>query len=178
VDFGRFMVINVPIETAILIGFVNDMQDDFTLPNGTVVSLDPAKDADVFHKFGQHWQANELSSVFVYDMGLSQQSFVNLNYLPKFMQDRVNFSNSSLGSIAREKCANNTKCLYDISVTNDVEIGLLTLNFDKKVQNFNEEIQKIQLINIETINHASLVHANSLFFALAIGLALAYIINI
>ncbi|CAF1091450.1 unnamed protein product [Brachionus calyciflorus] len=153
--------------------FNKNKQDDFTLPNGTSVSLDPGLDRDVFSKFGQYWLTNEQSSIFVYDNNLTQKNYVDVNFLPRFMQDGVDFTDSTLALIAKEKCGNNSKCLFDISATKDVNIGQMTLDFDEKVEIFNQEIERIQ--STMKRNDGSLKNSNNVLIFLTIYFIFAFI---
>ena len=135
-----------------LLGNFNGNQtDDFRLPNGTVLNLDKDKDRDIFENFGQNWLINNKSSVFTYESEFQHSNYIDLNYRPKFFQDGITFANSSLEFLAREKCGENKKCLYDVSVTSDIEIGVLNVNFDKKIEVFQQDLAIVSqaLENIE-----------------------------
>ncbi|RNA08668.1 sushi domain-containing 2-like [Brachionus plicatilis] len=139
-----------------LLGNFNGIQtDDFRLPDGTVLNLDKNNDRDIFQNFGQKWLVNSESSIFIYQQGFQHSNYVDLSYIPKFVQDGIIFSNSSLESLAREKCGENIKCLYDVSVTLDIEIGILSLKFDKKIEVFQQDLANISqaLENFEKPNN-------------------------
>lgn len=165
----NFQIILTPLKNAFLIfssieskfkgktrgllgNFNGDKNDDFILPNKTVLILDPEKDQDIFEQFGQKWLINAKSSVFTYQQGFQHENFVELDYKPKFIQNGINFSNSSLEELAKKKCGTNKNCLYDISVTSEIEIGVLNLNFDEKLQNFEKELEQIIQTTTSTKN--------------------------
>ena len=156
----NFQIILTPLKNAFLIfssieskfkdktrgllgNFNGNKKDDFLLPNGTVLDLNSENDKDIFEQFGQKWLTNAKSSVFTYQQGFQHENFIDLDYEPKFIQNGINFSNSSLEEIAKKKCGSNKNCLYDISVTSEIEIGVLNLNFDEKLEMFQKEIQQI-----------------------------------
>ncbi|RNA00948.1 sushi domain-containing 2-like [Brachionus plicatilis] len=127
-----------------LLGNFNGIKsDDFRLPNGVVLNLNKNEDRDIFENFGQKWLVNSMTSVFTYQQGFQHRDFVDLSYTPKFIQDGIVFANSSLEIVAKEKCGENNKCLYDVSVTSDIEIGVLNVNFDKKIQLFQQDLVNI-----------------------------------
>lgn len=144
-----------------LLGNFNGIQiDDFSLPNGTVLNLNKDNDRDIFENFGQKWLINNESSVFTYQKEFQHSDYVDLNYTPKFVQDGIFFVNSSLEFLAREKCGENKKCLYDVSVTLDIEIGVLNVNFDNKIEIFMQDLANVSqaLDNIEKSSTTSAVN--------------------
>ncbi|CAF1023884.1 unnamed protein product, partial [Brachionus calyciflorus] len=132
-----------------LLGNCNGVKsDDFILPNGTVLNLNPSNDREIFEKFGQKWSLKDEQNFFTYQQGLGASDFMRANYTPKFMQDGIIFGNSSLERIAKDICNDNKKCLYDIMVTSDIEVGTLNLNFDEKIQVFKQDLEKVKQVLI------------------------------
>ena len=79
---------------------------------------------------------NESDSFFNYSIGNTSYSAINegyLNHIPTFTEDISNTSEEVL-----KACNNDSKCLYDYSVTGDMELGVSTLNTATK----NEETVK------------------------------------
>ena len=120
-------------------------KNEFTLPNGTIVLLDPENDKEVFYKFGQLWANNENTTIFTYINGLSYYSF-NRSYVPLFLSDGIHFTNESLKIIAEEKCGSNKQCLFDISTTGEISVGESTIKFDKEIAIYKEELASEQNI--------------------------------
>jgi hypothetical protein len=116
-----------------------DKSNEFTLPNGNILQLDPENDREIFNKFGQEWLVKNQTSVFTYANGLQSSNYVNLLYNPKFISDGIRFDNWTLEQLAIQKCGNNFRCLYDVSVTGELDIGELTLEFDNQIVNFDKE---------------------------------------
>lgn len=114
-------------------------KNDFTLPNGTIASIDPDNDKEVYYEFGKLWANNENTTIFTYTNGLSYYSY-NKSYVPLFLSDGINFTNESLKIIAEEKCGNNKQCLFDISTTGEISIGESTIKFDEEISIFKEEL--------------------------------------
>ena len=138
-----------------LLGNFNGIKsDDFRLPNGFIINLNNNEDRNIFENFGQKWLVNNVTSVFTYQQGFQHSDFVDLSYTPKFIQDEIVFSNSSMEILAKEKCGENKKCLFDISVTSDIEIGVMNVNFDQKMELLQQDLIKISqaLESIKNLN--------------------------
>jgi hypothetical protein len=126
-----------------LLGVMDDNKlNDFTLPNGNVLQLDPENDREIFAKFGQEWLTKNETSVFTYAKGLQHSSYVNLIYTPSFISDGIRFNNLTLEQLAIQKCGNNSRCLYDVSVTGELNIGNLTLEFEHQIVQYEKEIDQ------------------------------------
>jgi len=115
--------------------------NDFTLPNGTLVQIDPTNDRDIFHKFGNFWKNTLNSTIFSYADGFSYMNYYNDSYVPFFLSDGLNTSNSSLFKLANETCQQNKLCLFDVMTTGQISIGVSTLEFEKKIQKLNQEFK-------------------------------------
>ena len=114
-------------------------QNDFTLPNGTVLQLDPNNDKALFNAFGNKWRNTANNTLFVYSEGFSHASFVDYSYEPLFLSDGIEFENKTLEDLAKQVCGNNTRCLFDVSTTGELSIGNSSLNFEKEIDDLEEQ---------------------------------------
>lgn len=121
----------------------NKIANDFTLPNGTVLNIDPNNDRDIFFKFGKHWKNTFASTIFTYQDGFSYQSYYNDSYVPLFISDGISSSNSSLYQLANMTCGNNKLCLFDVLTTGQASIGLSTIKFEQRIKSLNEEFKAV-----------------------------------
>ena len=125
-----------------LLGIMDyDTSNDFSLPNGTVLQLNVSNDRDIFYRFGEFWRNTPANSIFTYPYGFSQSDYMNLTFVPRFMSDGIIFSNSSLETIARQQCQDNLNCLFDISVTGQISIGLTNLDMQKTINQIQAAVQ-------------------------------------
>lgn len=119
-----------------------DRNNDLTLPDGSVLDSN-SNDKQIYSGFGLFWATSVQSSVFFYSNGLSHASYVNTVYRPAFIADGVKFNNSELESEAARKCNNNQQCMFDISVTGDLAMGDLVLNFEKDLEETEKRIDTV-----------------------------------
>ncbi|XP_031551867.1 mucin-like protein isoform X2 [Actinia tenebrosa] len=132
-------------------------EDDFTLPNGTVLPHD-MNGTDIHYKYGMAWQVTNETSLFTYKEGESSDTFLNKTFRPMFIEE-LKFYNDSLKVEAEAKCQGDVNCLFDAASTEDVEIGLNTkqlrsqLVYDsKKMSNEPPKISKNSSVIELTVN--------------------------
>lgn len=123
--------------------FDGDPNNDFMLPNGTILSINSTDDRLIFGEFGQKWMTTEETSIFTYRDCLQHSNFINLYYEPKFMSDGIVFENDELEEKANEICKDNQQCLFDIATTGQISIGDMTKEFDEQVEQFEELIEEV-----------------------------------
>jgi sushi domain-containing protein 2 len=127
-------------QTKGLLGFMDGQtQNDFTLPDGTVLQLDSNNDKVLFNAFGNKWRNTANNTLFVYSEGFSHASFVDYSYEPLFLSDGIEFENKTLENLAKQVCGNNTRCLFDVSTTEELSIGHSSLNFEKEIEDLEEQ---------------------------------------
>lgn len=64
------------------------------------------------------------NSLFTYAEGKSHESYFNVSYVPKFLdQEDLVFDNATLGQEARAVCGDNKQCLFDTYITKRINIG-------------------------------------------------------
>ncbi len=134
-----FFVTTVPdkfkSKTRGLLGVMdNNISNDFTLPDGTVLKLNATNDREVFYSFGENWRRNMNNTVFTYLDGLSHSNFENLSFVPKFLSDGISFTNRTLEILAVQRCGNDRNCLFDVSTTGELSIGNMSLEFASKIK--------------------------------------------
>ncbi len=118
--------------------------DDFILPDGSTIKIDPDNDRDIYYKFGSLWQTTNQTSIFTYSYGQNWSSFVRPAYAPTFVIDNgITFANKTLESLAKTKCGSNKDCLFDVMITGDLSIGDMSIQFDKELKN---ELAQIDLV--------------------------------
>ncbi|XP_031552818.1 mucin-like protein [Actinia tenebrosa] len=115
-------------------------EDDFTLPNGTVLPHD-MNGNDIHYKYGMAWQVTNETSLFTYKEGESSDTFLNKKFLPMFVED-LKFYNDSLKKEAVAKCNVDTSCLFDAASIGDVEIGLSTKQLGSQLVKDSKKMSK------------------------------------
>ncbi|KAI8482345.1 hypothetical protein Bbelb_399360 [Branchiostoma belcheri] len=101
-----------------------DQSNDFESFDGTVLPADTSERE--IYEFGISWQVTEedgpKTSLFYYKSGEGVETFRNDSFQPIFT-DEVIFSDPDLQERALAACGNVTSCLFDVSMTNDIEVG-------------------------------------------------------
>jgi hypothetical protein len=122
-------------ETRGLLGKMDhDTSNDFTLPDDTVLKINPQNDKEIFYKFGEQWRTESYHSVFKYFNGLTHSSYVNKKHNPQFMSDGIVFEDKSLELLAKKICGENKYCLFDISVTGETSIGSMDIEISNEAK--------------------------------------------
>ncbi|RNA20488.1 sushi domain-containing 2-like [Brachionus plicatilis] len=121
-----------------LMGNMNTRQDDeFALPNRTLLSLNSNDDKQIFSYFGKNWITTEESSIFTYSNQEAHSSFQNLSFVPAFISEGFVFVNKTLEQIATSICQGNVECLFQIYISNDPSRSGLLLDFYEQTILFN-----------------------------------------
>jgi len=122
-----------------LLGTYNDdSDDDFTLPNGTVLS--PSMTARQIHyDFGLNWQITAEQSLFTYGPNENVSTFQNASFVPMFVEDIV-WADNATKQQAEAQCAGDIVCLFDAASTNDVNVGLNSQAISVKLVEENEKL--------------------------------------
>jgi fibulin 1/2 len=144
---------NMTGETRGLLGvWDNEVVNDFTARNGTVLPLD-ASDRAIHFDFGQSWQVTSQETLFCYSDGLGPNNFSFPDVVPLFI-DEVNLTDSASEALVAT-CAGNQECLFDGVVTKNVEIARESLA--------TEEANEANVAILE--NYAPIVTGNDTLFA-------------
>ncbi|XP_022809823.1 mucin-like protein [Stylophora pistillata] len=125
----------------------DDTEDDFTLPDGTLLSSSSSSSLRKIHfGFGVKWQINQSQSLFTYADNKSVASFSDLDFVPMFA-DNITWQNDSIEQEAKAQCGDDHECLFDVASTNDLSVGLATkdisvqlVNESKQLNNFPPKI--------------------------------------
>ncbi|XP_044174744.1 uncharacterized protein LOC114975818 isoform X3 [Acropora millepora] len=108
-----------------LLGTWNDnTSDDFTLPDGTVLSPS-STDREIHFGFGVKWQINHSQSLFTYAQNETASTFAIPDFLPMF-GDNITWQSDALRKQAEDVCGSDKECLYDVASTNDLSVGQAT----------------------------------------------------
>ncbi len=73
--------------------------------------------------------------MFTYQANESWSTFYFPDFVPPF---ETTFTNSTLESLAKEKCNNDRLCLFDVAATERIEVGIATME-DVEIINRIEE---------------------------------------
>ncbi|XP_031551134.1 mucin-like protein [Actinia tenebrosa] len=112
-------------QTKGLLGTWNGNQtDDLTTPSGDVLPAN-ASSRDIHFQFGQKWQIDKTTSLFIYLPGEDSSTFSNTSFVPMFI-DELKFYNESLEKQARAACQGDINCLFDSASTKDLSVGVST----------------------------------------------------
>lgn len=130
----------------------NDINNEFTLPNGTVLNLNASNDEEIFYKFGQAWLASPDTTIFTYIDGYEYSDYTNLSYIPLFLSNGFQFQNETLKALAEKTCGANLQCLFDVSVTGDFSVGKLNVELNKIFELTSNGIQNFQVSCIPQSN--------------------------
>lgn len=107
--------------------FDGNQGNELTYPNGKTIPTN--SDSRAIHDFGMQWKIVCEESLFTYPLGKGYDSFHDISYVPRL-------EGPDLDKLSRkdvEACKGSYECLFDLSVTGNVEMATGTMN---AVQNF------------------------------------------
>lgn len=105
-----------------LFGVFDDNQDnELTYPNGRVIPT--SSDMSAIHDYGMHWKVVCDDSHFTYPPGKDYDSFQDDDFVPHL--DAPDLDKLSPEDVAA--CKGSYECLYDLSITGNVEMATGTL---------------------------------------------------
>ncbi|KAH9488407.1 hypothetical protein Btru_062841 [Bulinus truncatus] len=100
-------------------------EDDFVLPNGTVLSAsDTDTERKIFERFAKRWMVTSSDTIFKYKEGEN----VTVYQFPKFEPFYLEEANATARKKAEEECKNNTACVFDLLATGDTKFAAATLS--------------------------------------------------
>ena len=125
--------------------------DDFTLPNGQVVNLDPNTNnfMQIHNNFGMHWMLADRdqpgigAALFTRDFGRTASYYANASFVPNYQREPSQFlpANRSYDvERAEELCGESYQCRYDYGMTLNRDLAHFTKNYYDS------------LVNIRTLN--------------------------
>ena len=97
-------------------------------------------------------QIDSSQSLFTYEGQESPLTFMDLNYVPMFI-DNITWTNDSFRQQAESVCGNNTNCLFDVAVTVDTSFGASTKQLEEDNNEINNKLGKIS-------NHKYIMKSN------------------
>ncbi|KAK0067591.1 fibrillin-3, partial [Biomphalaria pfeifferi] len=101
--------------------FNDDPNDDFILPDGTVLTGDKiSTELNLFENFGKEWQVTSTNTIFSYLPGESALDYQHPDFKPLFKEE---IDSTSLAR-ARSKCNDNDACIYDYVLTESEQFAL------------------------------------------------------
>ncbi|XP_037051367.1 sushi domain-containing protein 2-like [Bradysia coprophila] len=111
-----------------LFGVFDDNQaNDLTLPNGNIIPTNA--DSKTLHEFGMQWQITCEESLFTYPLDKGFDNFHDDDFVPHFeVPDLTKLSPQDV-----EACKGSFECLFDLSVTGNIELATGTM---EAVENF------------------------------------------
>ncbi|KAI8767433.1 mucin-like protein, partial [Biomphalaria glabrata] len=106
-----------------LLGNFNGIpEDDFELPNGTVLPSH-ISEKEILEQFAPWYKVTPNNSVFIYDAGQSTNDYQHPEFVPVFSDS---LSQAQLNEAVTLCGADNRECIYDYSVTRDAALALAT----------------------------------------------------
>jgi len=91
-------------------------------------------------------QIDASQSLFTYQAQESPLTFMDLDYVPMFI-DNITWTNDSFRQQAESVCGNNTNCLFDAAVTIDTSFGVATKKLEEDNHQANNKLGKISNAN-------------------------------
>ncbi|XP_013402401.2 LOW QUALITY PROTEIN: uncharacterized protein LOC106168022 [Lingula anatina] len=104
--------------------FNNDITDDFTTPDGTILPIN-STERQIHYNFGQLWMVQEGASLFHYKGELTTSSFQEPSFQPVFF-DEISWPNETIKAEYYTICNNVTQCVYDYWLTLDKKLAEAT----------------------------------------------------
>ncbi|CAH1802267.1 unnamed protein product, partial [Owenia fusiformis] len=115
---------NTSIVTKGLMGTMNgDTSDDFTKPDGTVLSED-SNDKEIYSGFGELWRLTQDQSIFWYPNGSSTDDFSDASFEPLFLSDFTQEQRDA----ANTMCRSEISCVFDYLATGEEDVANATLS--------------------------------------------------
>ncbi|XP_078349351.1 mucin-like protein [Oculina patagonica] len=123
-----------------LLGTFNDNpDDDFTLPNGTVLSSSLSS-SQIHNDFGLNWQITDAESLFTYGPNENVSTFANASFKPMFVEN-IKWADNATRDAAYLACGDDVVCLFDAASTNDVSIGTNSKDVNVQLVKENEALE-------------------------------------
>lgn len=91
-------------------------------------------------------QIDASKSLFTYGANESSAAFIDLSYVPMFI-DNITWTNDSFRLQAERVCGNNTNCLFDAAVTVDTSYGWTTRRQEENNNQVNRELGRDAICN-------------------------------
>ncbi|XP_064612337.1 uncharacterized protein LOC135476257 [Liolophura sinensis] len=121
-----------------------DVNNDFTLPNGTILDINSTEE-EIYYRFGQQWMVDASSSVFTYRSGESVATYQHPDHRPLFLSDY----NATQQAEARIMCRESLQCIYDYLATLKPSLALRTRDLKNSTD---QELQALENVSPQVFN--------------------------
>ena len=122
----------------ILGNFNGNGNDDFMLPNGSVIPINSTL-TQIHYNFGLKWRINEKDSLFTYQAPFNYSSYDNPGFMPILEIPDEN----QVSSEVRQICGDSLSCLFDATTTGSLSFANETATFTKITENVRANSVKI-----------------------------------
>ncbi|XP_055957125.1 fibrillin-1-like isoform X3 [Patella vulgata] len=116
--------------------FNNDVNDDFALPNGTVLSPN-ITEREIYRDFGQQWMINASESVFNYPPRKGPADFSFPEFVPVFLDEQPDDVKAQAYAVCGGQT--NLACIYDFIATGNQALAAETLTSNDDAESTNSE---------------------------------------
>ncbi|KAL4219778.1 hypothetical protein ACF0H5_020191 [Mactra antiquata] len=138
------------LTTGLLGNYNGVIEDDFTLPNGTVLSANMTE-REIFI-YGQNWEIDGIVSAFVYPEGKNHSDYHNATFIPRFLDEAAPEKIKE----AEVACngSKNVECVFDYVFTESGEIARSTNQVKGNTDQTKSQMDEVmpQIIGCESIN--------------------------
>lgn len=93
-------------------------------------------------------QVSNSTTLFHYKAGESIASFINDSFVPMFVDD-ITFVNNSLKQQAAERCQGDQRCVFDVAVTRNLDVGENTRQINSQLVNETKILSKYTNIVVD-----------------------------
>ncbi|KAL9979187.1 hypothetical protein ACROYT_G016809 [Oculina patagonica] len=134
----------------------DDPDDDFTLPNGTVLPSSSTM-REIHFEFGVKWQIIQSQSLFTYGHNESVDTFFDPDFEPMFA-DNIIWENNSTKEKAEAQCGDDHECLFDVASTNDLSVGMVTKDLNIQLVNESKTLDNFppKIVTVSNVINATL----------------------
>lgn len=131
----------------------DDKQKEFLKPDGTFLATSSDM-STIHHQFGLKWATTAADSLFTYAAGKSHASYMNLGYVPIFLdQQNIVFPDKRKENEARAICGSDKQCLFDIHLTEKLDIGRASKMVSNEFEADVKETKKKGCVPISSVLH-------------------------
>ncbi|XP_015127010.1 protein mesh [Diachasma alloeum] len=115
----------------------NEKTDDFTRPDGQIVSLSLDRFEEIHKNFGMHWMLEDKedrykgAALFTREFGRTASYYANVTFEPEWKRtpQEILSNRSDDIKLARELCGETYQCQYDYALTLNRDLAHFTKNY-------------------------------------------------
>ncbi|GAB0092360.1 Protein mesh [Sergentomyia squamirostris] len=128
-----------------------DIQDDFTLPDDTIVGINLNNFESIHRDFGMRWaladreQPGVGQALFTREFGRTSSYFANASFVPNFIREPRDFlppNRTHDVERAHELCGESYQCRYDFGMTLHREMAHFTKNYYDSIVNIRDQNER------------------------------------